>query len=89
LFYLNEPTESIAEKQNRKAPDFRRATDNRALRQQLALARKKNGFELRLEEKILCIDNAAMIGVLAERKLLAGMGASELDSDIKPGWELA
>jgi N6-L-threonylcarbamoyladenine synthase len=61
---------------------------NRALRQQLALACKKNGFTLRLAEKSLCTDNAAMIGVLAERKLSQQIPATGLDEDIKPGWEL-
>jgi len=64
-------------------------TCNRSLRNELAQACKKNGLALRLAEKFLCTDNAAMIGILAERKLLAGLPASELDSEIKPGWELA
>ena len=64
-------------------------TCNRALRHELALACNKNGFTLHLAEKSLCTDNAAMIGILAERKLLAGTAASELDSEIKPGWKLA
>ena len=64
-------------------------TCNRALRNELARACERNGFTLRLAEKGLCTDNAAMIGILAERKLLAGVAASELDSEIEPGWELA
>jgi N6-L-threonylcarbamoyladenine synthase len=63
-------------------------TCNRVLRQQLGLACKKNGFTLHLAEKSLCTDNAAMIGILAERKLLAGLPASDLDSDVQPGWAL-
>ena len=63
-------------------------TCNRALRQQLALACKKNGFVLRLAEKSLCTDNAAMIGILAERKLAHKIPATGLDEDIKPGWVL-
>jgi N6-L-threonylcarbamoyladenine synthase len=62
---------------------------NRALREQLVLACKKNGFTLHLAEKSLCTDNAAMIGILAERKLAQKVPASGLDEDIKPGWELA
>jgi N6-L-threonylcarbamoyladenine synthase len=64
-------------------------TCNRALRHELALACKKNGFALHLAEKSLCTDNAAMIGILTERKLAQQIPASGLDEDIKPGWELA
>ena len=63
-------------------------TCNRALRRDLEEACRKNGIELRLAEKFLCTDNAAMIGILAERKLLAGSPAAGLDSEIKPGWTL-
>lgn len=63
-------------------------TCNRALRNELALACKKNGFTLQLAEKSLCTDNAAMIGILAERKLAQNISPSALDEDIKPGWEL-
>jgi N6-L-threonylcarbamoyladenine synthase len=64
-------------------------TCNRALRRELALACKKNGFTLHLAEKSLCTDNAAMIGILAERKLAQNISAAGLDEDIKPGWVLA
>ena len=64
-------------------------TCNRALRHELARACKKNGFTLHLAEKFLCTDNAAMIGILAERKLAQKIPASGLDEDIKPGWVLA
>jgi N6-L-threonylcarbamoyladenine synthase len=64
-------------------------TCNRALRHELALACKKNGLALRLAEKSLCTDNAAMIGILAERKLLANAPLPPLDEEIKPGWALA
>ena len=62
---------------------------NRTLREQLARACKMNGFTLHLAEKSLCTDNAAMIGILAERKLTQKVSASALDEDIKPGWVLA
>jgi len=62
---------------------------NRSLRHELALACKKNSFALHLAEKSLCTDNAAMIGILAERKLAQKVPASALDEDIKPGWVLA
>ena len=64
-------------------------TCNRALRHELGLACKKNGFTLHLAEKSLCTDNAAMIGILAERKLSQKVPATDYDEDIKPGWVLA
>ena len=64
-------------------------TCNRTLRRELERACKKNGFILRLAEKSLCTDNAAMIGILAERKLRANGALTPLDDEIKPGWELA
>ncbi len=64
-------------------------TCNRALRRELESACQKNGLTLRLAEKSLCTDNAAMIGILAERKLLAQTPLPLLDEEIKPGWALA
>jgi N6-L-threonylcarbamoyladenine synthase len=63
-------------------------TCNRVLRKELALACEREGLVLRLAEKSLCTDNAAMIGILAERKLLADTPLPLLDDDIKPGWAL-
>jgi N6-L-threonylcarbamoyladenine synthase len=63
-------------------------TCNRALRNSLSEACKKNRFALRLAEKSLCTDNAAMIGVLADRKLLAKLAPTPLDAEINPGWAL-
>jgi len=64
-------------------------TCNRALRRDLETACKRDGFTLRLAEKSLCTDNAAMIGILAERKLLYKLPATDLDAEIQPGWVLA
>lgn len=64
-------------------------TCNRALRSELERACKNNDFALRLAEKNLCTDNAAMIGILAERKLLANVPLPALDEEINPGWQLA
>jgi N6-L-threonylcarbamoyladenine synthase len=64
-------------------------TCNRALRQQLAAACQRDRLKLRLAEKHLCTDNAGMIGLLAERKLLHGAGQTSLDADILPGWTLS
>jgi N6-L-threonylcarbamoyladenine synthase len=64
-------------------------TCNRALRCELTCACEREGFTLRLAEKNLCTDNAAMIGILAERKLLADVASPLLDQEITPGWTLA
>jgi N6-L-threonylcarbamoyladenine synthase len=64
-------------------------TCNRALRNELTRACGREGFVLRLAEKSLCTDNAAMIGILAERKLLNKILLPSLDEEIKPGWILA
>jgi len=64
-------------------------TCNSGLRRELERACKNNGFTLRLAEKSLCTDNAAMIGILAERKFLANVLLPSLDEEIKPGWALA
>ncbi len=63
-------------------------TCNRRLREQLAASCQREGLKLLLAPGTFCTDNAAMIGILAERKLLAGVPAAELDSDILPNWEL-
>jgi N6-L-threonylcarbamoyladenine synthase len=63
-------------------------TCNRALRRRLLTACEREHFTLRLAEPSLCTDNAAMIGVLAERKLLRGETTS-LDAEIEPGMALA
>jgi len=62
-------------------------TCNRALRSALATACAREGFTLRLAERTLCTDNAAMIGILAERKLLKGESNSH-DAEIAPGMQL-
>ena len=64
-------------------------TCNRALRRELARACQEKGFVLRLAETRFCTDNAAMIGILAERKLSAGIQPTPLDQEITPGWVLA
>ena len=62
-------------------------TANSALRRELETACDKRRLKLRVAERSLCTDNAAMIGILAERKLIAGL-SSELDADIAPGLAL-
>jgi N6-L-threonylcarbamoyladenine synthase len=64
-------------------------TCNRGLRKELERACARQKFTLRLAEKSLCTDNAAMIGILAERKLAAApANPADLDAEIKPGWPL-
>ncbi|MFT4589880.1 MAG: N6-L-threonylcarbamoyladenine synthase [Candidatus Binatia bacterium] len=58
---------------------------NSSLRRELAKACEKKGLKLRLADARLCTDNAAMIGILAERKLLAGCEPTSLDSESSPG----
>ena len=64
-------------------------TCNSGLRKELERACEQEKFTLRLAEKSLCTDNAAMIAVLAERKLLARAPLPPLDEEINPGWALA
>jgi N6-L-threonylcarbamoyladenine synthase len=64
-------------------------TCNRSLRHELTRVCEREGFALHLADKSLCTDNAAMIGILAERKLLNKISLPSLDEDIKPGWVLA
>jgi N6-L-threonylcarbamoyladenine synthase len=64
-------------------------TCNRSLRAELAAACKREGFTLRLADRTLCTDNAAMVGILAERKLLKSVPPTSFDAEIEPGWALA
>ncbi|MBK7997302.1 MAG: tRNA (adenosine(37)-N6)-threonylcarbamoyltransferase complex transferase subunit TsaD [Verrucomicrobia bacterium] len=63
-------------------------TCNRSLRAGLEKECGRAGLSLRLAERSLCTDNAAMIGVLAERKLLKGVSATSPDAEIEPGWSI-
>jgi N6-L-threonylcarbamoyladenine synthase len=60
---------------------------NRGLRRELQQAAKKRQLELRIAEPAFCTDNAAMIGLLAERRLARGQ-STLLDTETGPGWEL-
>ena len=64
-------------------------TCNRELRRALAAACQRAGLTLRLATPLLCTDNAAMVGILAGRKLLREHGATDYDGEIMPGWALA
>ncbi len=64
-------------------------TCNRSLRHELESACSKSAFTLRLAERKFCTDNAAMIGIVAERKLLKRQPAPALDMEVEPGMRLA
>jgi N6-L-threonylcarbamoyladenine synthase len=64
-------------------------TCNRAIRKQLAEACAVENFKLRLANTNLCTDNAAMIGILAEQKIKAGVEWKSCDEEILPNWELS
>jgi len=63
-------------------------TCNSALRRDLAAACRENHLTLRLAEKTLCTDNAAMIAILAERKLLIQSPVTPLTEEIRASWPL-
>ena len=63
-------------------------TCNRALRQRLTAACARERLSVCLAEKGLCTDNAAMIGILAERKLMLRAEPTATDADILPNWAL-
>lgn len=63
-------------------------TCNRTLRRALAAACQSEGLTLRLAQAHLCTDNAAMIGVLAERKLLHREAPTCPAAEILPNWSL-
>ncbi len=64
-------------------------TCNMGLREMLKNTCAKHGLKLRLAPRELCTDNAAMIGLLAERRLMSGAEASALDAEPDPGLSLA
>ncbi len=61
---------------------------NSGLRRELTARCAKRGLKLRLADPRLCTDNAAMIGILAGRQILAGTAPTALDSEPNPGWSL-
>ena len=60
-------------------------TANSALRRELAAACQARALKWRVADRSLCTDNAAMIGILAGRKLRHQHAPTPLDSDIAPG----
>lgn len=63
-------------------------TCNSELRKQLTVAAAREGFTLRLADQRLCTDNAAMIGILAERKWRRGLGVTDTGAGVMPNWPL-
>ena len=63
-------------------------TCNRALRHALEAVCNREQLKLRLAERNLCTDNAAMIGIIAEQKCLTGVTETPVDADIRPNWPL-
>lgn len=61
---------------------------NRALRRQLAGECQRHGLRLRLVEPAFATDNAAMIAVLAERKLAREAPAAVFALEADPSWRL-
>ena len=61
---------------------------NRELRRALTAACERERLILWLAEKTLCADNAAMIGILAERKLASPAHEQSHGADILPNWPL-
>lgn len=64
-------------------------TCNRGLRRELESACRRARLTLRLAEASLCTDNAAMIAILAGRKLKLGAAPTPVDAEIAPNWSLA
>ena len=62
---------------------------NRALRTQLAAACDRTRLTLRLADPKFSTDNAAMIGIVAERKLARQLPATLFDAEIVPNLPLA
>jgi N6-L-threonylcarbamoyladenine synthase len=61
---------------------------NRQFRSDLQRTCDRAGLVVRLAEPQFCTDNAAMIGILAERKLASGARPTDLDDDIQVNWIL-
>ena len=61
---------------------------NRSLRQRFQGACEHAGIQLRLALAVLCTDNAAMIGLLAEKQFELGMEPAGLADDIRPSWAI-
>lgn len=63
-------------------------TCNSLLRKMLRQACETSGLELRLASPVFCTDNAAMIGITAWIRAMAGEPGTEVSAEIKPRWDL-
>jgi N6-L-threonylcarbamoyladenine synthase len=63
-------------------------TCNSGLRRALETRCSRHGLTLRLADRTLCTDNAAMIGILAEEQRRAGIAPTPLEGETIPGWSL-
>ena len=61
---------------------------NRSLRQHFQEACEHAGIQLRLAPAVLCTDNAAMIGLLAEKQFELGAVPAGLAEYIRPTWPI-
>ena len=62
-------------------------TCNRGFRERLRQEATAAGLRVRLSEPALCTDNAAMVGILAERRIARGERSS-YDAEVRPSWPL-
>lgn len=63
-------------------------TCNRELRTRLEEVCTQKRLQLRIAPHDFCTDNAGMIGILAERKLLCQAPVTPWDAESHPGWDL-
>lgn len=61
---------------------------NRELRAALGSACERAGLKLRITDRMMCTDNAGMVGILAERTLLRGEECNRYDFEVDPGLAL-
>lgn len=64
-------------------------TCNRQLREALERACTEHRLKSRIAERSLCTDNAGMIAILAERKLLKSCAPTSLSDEIQASWALS
>jgi N6-L-threonylcarbamoyladenine synthase len=62
---------------------------NSRLQRRFELDCEFSKHKLLVAEKRFSTDNAAMIGILAERKLMNRLPPTDWNEEIKPGWALA
>jgi N6-L-threonylcarbamoyladenine synthase len=61
---------------------------NAGLRRELKLQCDREGIRLQIATAGLCTDNAAMIGIVADKRRAQGLAPTPLDAEVKPGWQL-